>query len=201
MNLNSLKNIKFDINALKNLSLEDVRNFVNEQQVLALNIALTLGALVAGTFVIQMRLEEYANLKRRLDEIIVKEEPAYKYDKLLKKKAAFLESLPLALSEEEVIPYLTQLADKHHVVITDLQPPYEKIEGFYNEVKLLFVCFVDNFQDAMIFLHDIESSKYMLKVNSWSLSPKQKGQSIEDPRSKSGLSMSLDISAMRLMKK
>jgi len=201
MNLNSLKNIKFDINALKNLSLEDIRNFINEQQVLALNIALTLGALIAGTFVIQMRLEEYANLKRSLDEIIVKEEPAYKYDKLLKNKATFLESLPLALSEEEMIPYLTQLADKHHVVITDLQPPYEKIEGFYREVKLLFVCSADNFQDAMIFLNDIESSKYMLKVNSWSLGPKQKGQSIEDPRLKSGLSMSFDISAMRLMKK
>ena len=201
MNLDSLKNMKFDVNALKNFSMEDVRNFINEQQVLALNIAIALGALTVGIFMTQMRLDEYFSLKRNLDELAVKEEPAHRYDKLLKDKQAFLQTFPSALSEEEVIPYLTQLADKHNVVINELQPPYEKVEGFYREVKVTFSCSVANFHDAMMFVNDIESSKYVLKVNTWSFSPKEKGQSKEDPRGNAGLLMSFDISSVRLMEK
>jgi hypothetical protein len=201
MNLDSFKNIKLDLNALKNFSIEDVRNFINEQQVLALNIAIALAAFTVGAFVVNMRLQEYVNLKSSLDELVVKEEPAHKYDKLLKDKHAFFRTVPATLSEEEAIPYLAQLADKHNVTINELQPPYERVEGFYREVRVVFSCSVANFHDAMMFMNDIESSKYMLKVNSWSFSPKDKGLVVEDPRVQSGLSMSLDISSMRLIEK
>lgn len=201
MNLDSLKNIKIDVNALKNFSIEDVRNFINEQQVLALNIVIALAAVIVGVFVIHMRLEEYLSLKQSLDELVVKEEPARRYEKLLKEKKSLLGTLPQALSEEEVIPYLTQLADQHRVVINELQPPYERVQGFYREVKVVFVCSVANFHDAVLFVNDMENSKYMFKINSWSLSPKEKGLAMEDPRTRSGLQMFLDISSMRLMEK
>jgi hypothetical protein len=193
--------MKFDVNALKNFSLEDVRNFINEQQVLALNIAIGLGALTVGIFVVHMRLEEYFNLKADLDELVVKEEPAHHYDKIIKERRVFLQTVPSTLSEEELIPYLTQLADKHNVVINELQPPYERVEGFYREVRMLFSCSVADFQDAMVFVNDIENSKYMLKVNSLSFSLKQKEEATDDPRAKPGLVMSLDISSVRLMEK
>jgi hypothetical protein len=201
MNLDSLKNMKFDVNALKNFSFQDIRNFINEQQVLALNIAVGLGSLIVVVFLVNMRVEEYAGFKKNLDELTVKEEPAHKYDKLLKDKQVFLKALPSALSEEDVIPYLTELADKHQIVINELQPPYERVEGFYREVRVLFVCSIANFYDAMSFINDIENSKYMLKVNSWAFSPKDKEQLTNDTRSKTGLSMSLDISSMRLIEK
>jgi hypothetical protein len=53
----------------------------------------------------------------------------------------------------------------------------------------------------MLFVHDIENSKYMLKVNSWSFNPKEKELSEENLKSKTELVMSLDISSMRLMEK
>ena len=58
-----------------------------------------------------------------------------------------------------------------------------------------------DFQDAMVFVNDIENSKYMLKVNSLSFSLKQKEEATDDPRAKPGLVMSLDISSVRLMEK
>jgi hypothetical protein len=199
MNLDSLKNIKFDVNALKNFSIEDVRNFINEQQVLALNIAIALGALIAGVFVINMRLAEYSELNRRLDEVTVKEEPAQMYEKALKKTRDFLQAAPSVLSEEELIPYLTGLVDRHRMIISELRPPSEKAEGFFYEVRVSFVCFVDNFHDALAFVNEMENSKYMLKINSWSLDPKEKVQAGKDPREKTRLLMTMDVSSMRLM--
>ena len=199
MNLDSLKNFKFDANALKNFSVEDIRTFINEQQVLALNIAIGVGALVAGVFVVNMRIQEYSDLKLRLDELVVKEEPAHKYEKLLKKTQDFLRTVPATLSEENVIPYLTDLADRHHVVINELQPPYARVEGFYREVRVSFVCSVADFHSALIFLNDLENSKYMIKINSWSLNLRKEGENADDPRTKQGFLMGLDISSMQLM--
>ncbi len=199
MNLDNFKNIKIDINSLKNLSFEDVRNFINEQQVLALNIAIGLGALIVGMFVINMRFQEYTNLKLRMDELVVKEEPARNYEKILKKAQNFLEKVPSNLSEENLIPYLTEIADRHNITINELQPPYVRIEGFYREVRISLVCSVKDFRNALIFVNDLESSKYMLKVNSWVINPEKKEQEIDDPRAQPRFLMSLDISSMQLM--
>jgi hypothetical protein len=201
MNLNSLKDIKFDLKALKNISIADIRNFINEQQVLSLNIAIGLSALFAAVVVLNAQFQEYSKLKLRLNELTVKEEPARAYDKILKRTGDFMQEIPAALSEEDVIPYLTQITNRHHIVIKELQPPYTTTEGFYREVRVSFVCSVTDFHEALVFINDLENSKYMIKVNSWSFVPQKTGRDADDPRLKPGLLMSLDISSMRLMKK
>jgi hypothetical protein len=199
MNLEDLKNIKIDMNALKNISMADVRNFINEQQVLALNIAIALGAVIVGLILLHIRLEEYGKLKRQLNSLVVKEEPARKYDKSLKKTRDFLKTLHPSLAEEDVIPYLTQFADRHHVVISELRPPQTRVEAFYREVNILMVCSMASFHEALMFFNDLENSEFLFKINSLSMSPQQNAKSLDDPRLKSQLTVSLDISSIQLM--
>ena len=199
MNLEALRNFKFDANALKNFSIQDVRNFINEQKVLALNIVIGLSTAIVIGFLLHMRLQEYATLGDRLAELVVKEEPSHKYGKLLKDTRNFLDNIPSVLPEEKVIPYLMEVAGRHHIVINELQPPYARIEGFYRELRIVFSCSVGDFHKALLFLNDLEISGYMVKVNSWSVDPQKTGQETLDPRINQGLLMKLDISSMQLI--
>jgi len=184
---------------LKNFSMEDFRDFINEQQVLALNIVIALATIIVALVIINIRLGEFSDLKRQTNDLAVKEEPARKYEKVLKQNRTFSKTVPMALMEEEMIPYLANIADRHHVIIHEFQPPFTMSQGFYREIKLSFSCVVESFHDALKFLNDIENSKYLLKVNVWALNLDKKEQDLSDPDSKTKLSMSIEVSSMQLI--
>ncbi len=77
--------------------------------------------------------------------------------------------LPPALEDKRVITYLTSLAVKRDIRITSMPAPKEKFSGFFRRKTIELTCSADTFQNILLFLNDIEFSKYALKVDSWSV--------------------------------
>ena len=108
MNLNDLKNIKIDLNSLKNFSLEDIRNFINEQQVLALNLVIGFSMILVMGFVVNMHVQEYAVLKKKVGDLSAKEDPVHHYEKVMKQSAAFWKTVPSAVPEDQMISFINE---------------------------------------------------------------------------------------------
>ncbi len=197
MSFNDLKNIKFDVNRLKSFSWQDVRNFVNEQQVLALNIVIAVGSLLIVSFFMNARIQEYSKVKEDLSALEMKEDPVRQYEKTVKESARAFQAFPEALSEDQMVSFITQMAARHQIVIDEFKPPVTNFNAFYQEMTVSLVCSVSKFQDALFFVNGIETSNLAFKVNSWSVRPK------DVPRDRfvdlsSGLVMSIEISSIEL---
>ncbi len=201
MKFSDLKNIKIDINALKNLSLKDIRNFVNENQVLSLNIAIAGATIFLMVFVVQARIGEYVKLKSELDEISGKEATVRQYEKVIKEARDFWKAVPGGVPDEQMISFITQAATRRNITISTFDPPRSSAAGFYNEVTVDLVCTARGFKDLLLFVNDLESSQYLVKVNS--LSFKEQGSRGAKGQSSAGdpmLALEINVSSVELMR-
>jgi hypothetical protein len=133
-----------------------------------IKIALILGSLLmAGMIFNDHRIKEQ-NLRSRIVQIQQKLEVVIARDEAIQDLNNFKSSLPNKLSEFELITLISKYAKSQHVVITSLSPAESRDMGLYDMISIRFDVVSDDFKDIMLFLRDIENSKFPLRVDSWS---------------------------------
>ncbi len=198
MNLDDLKNFKVDFEAIKHITPQDIKNFINERQALVLSSVLVLIALIVMGVIINVRSAEYYKLSEQLKVLRSKEQPINDYEKVLKDMQAIYKLIPSALSENNMIPFVAETANKRGIQIDSFEPPQTIIRSFYRETKISFICGVTSFQNALLFIHDLESSKFLLKVDSVNIS-KVEASSETPSQGEKGINLSLSITSIELL--
>ncbi len=165
MILDKLRNLSFNLDAIKDISPEDVRNFINERQSAVLAVILFLAGFIIMAVILNLRFTEHANLTAQLEVLRSKEQPVKDYEKITKEYHSFLNSLPPSLSENDMISFVAGKANHRNIQVDSFEPAEVKTKSFYRETTLGFSCNAASFQNILLFLHDLENSKFLVKVD------------------------------------
>ena len=151
-----------------NYSPDELREFVNERKIEVLSVVMVLLAIYGAFMIYSNRIKEIGGIELQIKLLEQKEKPAQEYQNVLDENKAYTFSLPPAMIENKFISELTAWAGRRGIRIKSFYPPKTKTEGFYLSTSISMSCAANNFYDAMLFLSDIERSKYALKINSFS---------------------------------
>lgn len=110
-------------------------------------------------------------LSAEVQALIDKESPAHDLEKFTKEGSALFATIPAPLPENRFITQLTSLANKRNVTVASFSPPETKEGGFFRRITSQLACSVDGFNDALLFINDIEQSSFALKVDAWKIHP------------------------------
>ncbi|MEI8012004.1 MAG: hypothetical protein WCI27_05930 [Candidatus Omnitrophota bacterium] len=207
MNFNNLKNIKFNLNDLKKFNLtdltkltdRDVRDYVNQHSLLVINIAIVSAAVIVFFVFLNITMNEYKSLKLKQELLIKKEQPLRNYEKASKDLADFIQGMRTSLPPMKFISYITGKATLHHVVINVFNPLQMASLGYYNTVNLAFTASATKFKDMMLFIHDLEASEYMTKIDSLSLQNVIGGNSLDGKAGNNFIQVIISVSALQLV--
>jgi hypothetical protein len=154
-----------------NYSPEELRDLVNERKAEVLSVGIALLAIYGAFMMYNNRTTQIGGIELRIKLLEEKEEPAKAYQKIVEENKAYISSLPPAMAENKFISELTGWAGRRGIRIKSFEPPKTKTEGFYRLTSIRMACTADDFYDALLFLSDIERSKYALKIDSFTASP------------------------------
>ena len=151
---------------LASLSVDDIRDFILQYKI---EMVCAGFVVLTGFCVLMFVSGQMAKIKLLNDDIQAmsdKEAPVHEL-KTIEDAAPVLSDMPKALPENKFISYLTAFANKRDVVITAITPPENINAGFFQRSVVKVSCMISGFQDALLFLNDIEQSEYAIKVDSW----------------------------------
>jgi hypothetical protein len=202
-NPNSIKG--FDPSAIKNLTVEDVKDFLIAKKFEVLSVVILIAG-VAGTVVISSNATNEADLLS--DQVRVlreKVDPIKKYKKAEEEKSRIVQSLPRALAEDDFISTLTDIAGKRGVRITDFVPPTVQESQYFRKLTSRITCVASTFREAVSFVNDIEKSEYALRIEGWVIRPEQSRSSGFDASrgigksSSRGFTMDIVVSSTKII--
>ena len=85
---------------------------------------------------------------------------------IVQEKKEYIKSIVQGVPKKEFISFLTDLAEKRGIVISEFQPITVQTKKYYISSNISFSCSVASFKKVLLFLHDLETSNYSLKVTS-----------------------------------
>ncbi len=146
---------------------DEMRNFIIERKWEVSCISAVVLTLFCAYMLFNSRSQQVAGLDEDVRQLAEKEKPVQDYQNILKENKAYMDSLPPAIADNKFITELTAWAGKRNIRIRTFEPPQSSNEGFYRRTLVKMSCTASGFRDALLFLSDIERSKYAVKVVSW----------------------------------
>ena len=83
------------------------------------------------------------------------------------KKKNFLEDFPQSLDEDELKDFVTDLAVKYHIKIQSFSSIDASSNENYELLSLELNFIVEDFVTLVLFINELESSEYALRVDNW----------------------------------
>ncbi len=203
VSVDDLKKLLYNI---KNLKPEDLREFINEKQALVLYLIIVIVFLIWAAITANVRYSEYSDYKMKVSALLAKEVPVREYQDALKARKAFVGTIPLALSDADLVSFITQTATDLNIQINSFEPVRRTSSGFFRTVSIRFLCSGMTFQDALAFVRDLEKGKHFVKVNSCSINSsinefemRDDQTAVAENQTKFSLSMILDVASIALV--
>ncbi len=191
---------------IQNLRADDLRDFVNERQLIVLYFIIILGSLIGLGITAHFRFHEYYNYKNKVELLLSKEAPIHDYQAALKDRKAFMETIPPSLSEVDLISFISEAATGHNIQINSFETVRKATSGFFRTRSVRLLCSGATFQDALSFVLELEGAKHFVRVNSWSITSNVNDLEMVDnhnasvnSQTKCPLSMTLDVASIALV--
>ncbi|MBF0386664.1 MAG: hypothetical protein HQL20_02275 [Candidatus Omnitrophica bacterium] len=149
------------------LTVESVKEFALKRKAETFCVVLVLVTGIVVWLFITSQLQKVSQIKSDVQLLLDKETVIAKFNKVSTEGAALMGTVPGALPENRFITQLTALANKRNVAVTAISPPSTKDSGFFRYISTQLSCSADNFNDALLFINDVDQSEFALKVDSW----------------------------------
>lgn len=159
-----LNNLKFDVNDLDFTRIVDT--IVEHHK--AYSVVLIIVALLVAWFLYKDYHTKEQSWQLKITQAQSKLSAIDVRDAAVKQLKDFKAAQPKEMNEYELINQLSNLANQYNVVITSLNPAEKKDMGMYDSIDVRFTVEADNFRDTMLFLRNIEISKFPFRLNGWS---------------------------------
>jgi hypothetical protein len=170
--------------------LQEMLFLLQEKKELAITAVIVLGSVF---FLFSFTGEKngiISGLDQKIADYSQKEAPLKEYQKTQKENKDFFTTAPMALSEGNFINEIATLASKRNIKILSYVPVSPTVAGFYQKINVNMNCAADSFQEAMLFLKDVESSPFSIRIDAWSAGI--------DPRAQSDVNKPSETIAMQI---
>lgn len=109
----------------------------------------------------------------------------------------FIAAIPENIEEGNLVTQLTGFAESRNVTIQSLLPTKKRNESFYDLTGIILEISAKEYKDIWLFIHDIEESPYILRVDKWEGRREWKWRSASN---KSRINVRLEIASLSFKK-
>ena len=156
------------LNELKDLDVDKLLKLVVEYQNVLIRIVLIIGSLLmAGNMFTDYSVKSKA-LSTQMSDAQQKIAAIKDRDAAVVNINNFKSSIPQNLTESELITLISQFAKSYNVTITSLTPGGSDNLGLYDLLDVAFDASSNSFKNILLFIRKIETSKFPLRIDSWS---------------------------------
>jgi len=157
---------------LKSLSTDDldaakIAKSLSEHQTIIINFVLIVGSLILVIGMFNTNRAKDQDMHIRISQVQQKLDAIKARDTAIVNLNEFKSSLPQKLNEVELITVISNYAKLGNITISSLTPAESKNLGFYDLINVSFDAESSDFKRMMLFLRKIETSKFPLRVDTW----------------------------------
>jgi len=163
-----LDKLKSEFEKINNLDAAELVKLLSEHRNFLINFVLIIGSLWMAVGMLNDHRTQGQGLRVQMAQLQEKLEIIKARDVAVTDLNNFKSSLPPTLNEFELITLVSNYTKLHHVTVISLSPAESKDMGLYDVININFSAASDNFKDVILFLREIEKSKFPLRVDSWS---------------------------------
>ncbi|HQP10199.1 MAG TPA: type 4a pilus biogenesis protein PilO [Candidatus Omnitrophota bacterium] len=166
MNLKDLNNI--DIKDLQNIDWNDIKDRLMSQPHLIVNILLAI-ITVFVLFSTSKKLAVSAKqLKTEQASLKTKLAALEQFNAVKKENKDFLEKMPQAITDDQLIETFSEFAFQRNVQIISFSPAQKKSNSLLTLTSIELNIVSENYENIILFIHDIENSPYAIRIGQWS---------------------------------
>ena len=149
---------------IKDVDFTKLKDQLLERKPLLVQIGVVIASLVMIFSIFSKGREQTGSLNSQMSKMRSKTDAIAEYKKVQNDIDTFLKEVPLALSEDQIIPLVTDLADKHDVKIITFSPAKVEEKKNASTTILQFSLEAKDYKDMVRFIADIEHGKNLLQV-------------------------------------
>jgi len=157
-----------DVKDLKNIDWRRMANRIQSRPDLAINIVLVIATLVTLLFTYKRYLNKTQDLEDTLSSLEETSEAIDKMEIIRKEYSDFQKSIPDTINANQLIETLSKFALKRDVQILSFSPANKKSNKFISLTSVEINVISENYADIILFMRDIESAPYAIRVEKWS---------------------------------
>ncbi len=182
-------------------ALQELLFLLQEKKELAITAVIVIGSVLFLFSFMGDKNGMISELDQKIADYSSKEDPLKEYKKTQEENKEFLTAAPLSLSEGSFINEIASMASKRNIKILSYVPVSPTVAGFYQKINVNMNCAADSFQDAMLFLKDVESSPFSIRIDAWSAGVDPRAQIDAGNKASEAISMQITFSSIHLNEK
>ena len=156
---------KFDF---KNVDMARIQEKFLQRPHLIINMIFIAGTLLSIYHIHSTRKMELVNMKQQIEDLNGKLKAVTNLDATQKNLNDFVKNLPQGMPTAQIISKLTDFAVAHDVQILSFSPAVEEEKPLYKRINVHLDFSTATYSDMVLFIHDIETSPYTLRIEQWS---------------------------------
>ncbi|GEM_PF-3256438 len=157
---------------IKDIDFNKLKDRLLDRKDLLIQIGLVVVFLIIISSLFKNSQVEVGKFKSQMADLQSKTSVVAEYNKTNEDASAFLKEAPPPLSEDQIINFVTDLADKNNVKILTFSPAKVEDEEVLSTTMLQFSLETKEYKDMVHFIADIERSKNLLQIKTCTAQPK-----------------------------
>ena len=166
MNLKDLN--KIDVSRLKEIDLKRTKEWLLSQPGLLINSLLIVVTIVVVFSTYNKNTETTKSLQEERVQLQERLEAIEKFNAVEKEYKSFTKNIPQTIEADQLITTLSEFAIARGVRILAFSPAKEENNLFFNVTSVEINVASEDYASIVLFMHDIESSPYLMRIGKWS---------------------------------
>jgi len=169
MNLADLS--RMDIKDLQKIDYKKMVETLRKRNDILINLIIVLLSLILTVNIMSKSGKKIRSIKKEIGKLEKKITVINNLDAVKAELQEFSETIPEALGEDDLATKLTDWAVARDINIVSVSPVKTKEEDLHNTSSIDLNIETDDYAKLWLFVNDIESSPYALRIDRWQIKP------------------------------
>lgn len=163
-----IRNFKSGAANLRGISFDQVKDFFLTRSFIFLNLLWIGLTIMAAVYIYQGHQRAAQSNTVQMTELKEKQKVVSEYKTIKKEYDDFIKNFPESIPSDQLISKLSSFAVKNGVQILSFSPTEKKSTEYTESASVNLNIGAANYQNIIQFIKDIETSKYVVRIENWS---------------------------------
>lgn len=149
---------------IKTIDVMKIKEYLLDHKDIAIQIGVGVVTFMMVISTLGKSQTEMKGIKSKMSNLQSKSSSIADYNKAFTDTNTFLKQVPPPLSEDQIVSFVTDLADKHNIKIQTVNPLKVEDKDIMTTTTLQFSLTASEYKDMVRLIADIELAKNLLQV-------------------------------------
>jgi len=169
MNLADLS--RMDVKDLQKIDPKKLLDVLRNRNDILMNIGIVVLTVILVINIISQAGQNIRKIKQEISKMEEKIAVINTLDTIKTELKEYLDNVPEAIDKDQLATMLTDWAAARGVKIVSVSPVKTKNADLYDTFSIDLNIETDSFKNLWLFIHDIESAPYALRIDRWQMEP------------------------------